>query len=335
MYRSLASFDSADTAVAAKIEDNLLQASPADTEIMARIGDIYADRELFTQAAPYWERIPQAAPGQPDGYLEAATIYWDYFDFDNALRLLGKGRDRLANPSLYAYEAGAIYENQRRLPASHRRVCKGRPQCSGIVGGISLAAVSGPTQVPRSCRSEHGQDRDFAAAMHRCLRSIYASEGTGSAGIASRRWKPFLDSLANGTTTIEQAEEISETLAQQKSLEMVRQHALEKQAALTTDPITRLQLRYALIRLYESRKDFPGCRAKRTLEVLYHENPKILGVVRSMLVDFYWRMNRCSRRRSLVLLQAAKDALPSPECTQFTFEAATQIDRRKAISTRA
>ena len=58
---------------------------------MARIGDIYADRDLFSQAAPYWERIPQAAPGQPGGYLEAATIYWDYFDFDNALRLLGEG----------------------------------------------------------------------------------------------------------------------------------------------------------------------------------------------------------------------------------------------------
>jgi hypothetical protein len=58
---------------------------------MARIGDIYADRDQFAQAAPYWERIPQAAPGQPAGYLEAATIYWDYFDFDNALPLAGQG----------------------------------------------------------------------------------------------------------------------------------------------------------------------------------------------------------------------------------------------------
>ena len=65
----------------------------------------------------------------------------------------------------------------------------------------------------------------------------------------------FLDSLANSTTSIEQAEEI-ETLAQGKSLEKVRQHALEKQAALTTDPVTRLQLRYAFIRLYEGAEGF-------------------------------------------------------------------------------
>ena len=69
--------------------------------------------EQFARAARYWERIPQVAPGQSGGYLEAATIYWDYFDFGNAMRLLGKGRNRLGNPKLYAYEAGAIYENQR------------------------------------------------------------------------------------------------------------------------------------------------------------------------------------------------------------------------------
>src|SRR5580704_14392764 len=116
VHRSLAYFEPADTAIAAKIEDNFLQANPGDTETMARIGDIYADREQFARASPYWERIPQVSPGQSSGYLEAATIYWDYFDFENALRLLTKGRERLSNPSLYAYEAGAIYENQRDYP---------------------------------------------------------------------------------------------------------------------------------------------------------------------------------------------------------------------------
>ncbi len=98
----------------------------------------------------------------------------------------------------------------------------------------------------------------------------------------------FLDSIVSSTTSIEQAEDI-ETLAQQKSLEDVRQHALEKQAALTTDPVTRLQLRYALIRLYEGRKDFAA--AQKNVEALYRDNPRILGVVRST-VDFYWRTKK-------------------------------------------
>ena len=133
----------------------------------------------------------------------------------------------------------------------------------------------------------------------------------------------FLDSLANGTTSIEQAEEI-ETLAQQKSLETVRQHALEKQAALTTDPVTRLQIRYALIRLYESRKDFTA--AQKNVEALYRENPKILGVVRST-VDFYWRM-KMQPQAIRVLLQAAKDAYPALGA-QFTYEAARKSTEAK------
>jgi hypothetical protein len=90
VYRSLAYFDPEDTGTAAKIEDALLQAHPRDTQILARIGDIYADRDQFTRGAPYWERISHVDPGQSGGYLEAATIYWDYYDFDDALRFATK-----------------------------------------------------------------------------------------------------------------------------------------------------------------------------------------------------------------------------------------------------
>jgi hypothetical protein len=49
-----------------------------------------------------------SAPGESSGYLEAATIFWDYFDFDNALLLLEEGRKKLGDPTLYGYEEGAI-----------------------------------------------------------------------------------------------------------------------------------------------------------------------------------------------------------------------------------
>ena len=313
VYRSLAYFEPADTAIAAKIEDNLLQASPADTEIMARIGDIYADREQFVQAAPYWERIPQAAPGQPGGYLEAATIYWDYFDFDNALRLLGKGRERLANPSLYSYEAGAIYENQRDYPRAIEEYVKGAliaPESSAEVRLLQLARRPKFRDLVDQSTAKLGTQPSAP------MPAVYLRVKVLEAQNRTPELESFLDSLANGTTSIEQAEEV-ETLAQQKSLETVRQHALEKQAALTTDPVARLQLRYALIRLYESRKDFPA--AQKNVEALYRENPKILGVVRST-VDFYWR-TKMQPRAIAVLLQAAKDASPALS-TQFTYEAA-------------
>jgi len=313
VYRSLAYFEPADTAIAAKIEDNLLQASPGDTEIMARIGDIYADRDQFAQAAPYWERIPQAAPGQPTGYLDAATIYWDYFDFDNALRLLAKGREHLANGSLYSYEAGAIYENQRDYPRAVEEYVKGAlsaPESSAEQRLLQLA------RRPKFRDLIDGGTAKIVAGANASMPAVYLRVKVLEAQSRQAEMESFLDSLASGTVSIEQAEEI-ESLAEQKSLETVRQHALEKQAALTTDPVARLQSRYALIRLYESRKDFQA--AQKNVEALYRENPTILGVVRSS-VDFYWRMKMQPQAVS-VLLQAAKDAYPALSI-QFTFEAA-------------
>ena len=313
VYRSLAYFEPTDTAVAARIQDNLLQANPTDTQAMARIGDIYADREQFAQAAPYWERIPQVSPGQPSGYLEAATIYWDYFDFDNALRLLSKGRGRLGDSSLYAYEAGAIYESQRDYSKAVDEYVK------GALAAPDSSAEQRLLQLARRPKFRDPVDQSttkIAMPPSSSMAAVNLRVKVLEAQNRKPEMESLLDAMANGTTSIEQAEQI-EILAEQKSLEIVRQHAIERQALLTTDPVTRLQLRYALIRLYEARKDFAS--AQKNVEVLYCENPKILGVVRST-VDYYWRMKMYSQAIS-VLLQASKDAYPALG-TQYTYEAA-------------
>ncbi|MGD0416757.1 MAG: tetratricopeptide repeat protein, partial [Terriglobales bacterium] len=297
-----------------KIEDNLLQANPGNTEILARIGDIYADRDQFREAAPYWERIPRVAPGESGGYLEAATIYWDYYDFDNALRLLNQGRDRLSNPSLYAYEAGAIYENKREYPHAIEEYVKGALAGSGdSPAELRLLALA---RRPKLRDLVDESTAKIVAPSNSSMPEIYLRVKVLETQNRKPEMETFLDAIANSATSIEQAEDI-ENLAQQKSLEAVRQRALEKQAALTADPVARLQLRYALIRLYEGRKDFQS--AQKNVEALYRENPKILGVVRST-VDFYWRTKNYPQAIS-VLLQAAKDAYPDLS-VQFSYEAA-------------
>ncbi len=314
VYRSLAYFEAADTEIAAKIEDNLLQANPGSSEIMSRIGDIYADRDRFTKAAPYWDRIPSIAPGQSAGYLEAASIYWDYFDFDNALRLLEEGRKKLGDDNLYSYEAGAIYENQRDYARAISEYVKG-----ALAAGANSPAELRLLQLARRPKLRDQVDQQTAKLITLstpAMTSVYLRVQVLEAQSRKPEMEAFLDSIANSTTSIEQAEEV-EGLAEQKSLETVRQHALEKQVALTTDPVNRLQLRYRLVQLYENRNDLAS--AQRVVEVLYRENPKVLGVVRST-VDFYWRIKSYPLAIA-VLLQASKDAYPELS-KQFTFEAA-------------
>ncbi len=314
VFRSLAYFDPAATGAAAKVEDNLLAANPGNTQNLARIGDIYADRELFAKAAPYWERIPGVSPGEPGGYLEAATIYWDYFDFDNALRLLADGRKKLADDDLYSYEAGAIYEAKRDYPYAIQEYVKG-----ALAAGRESPAESRLLALARRPKFRELVDREtqqLAAAPHASMAAVFLRVRVLEAENRKPELVTFLDSVVGSASTIEQAAEI-ENLAQEKSLEAVRQHALEKQAALASDPVTRMQLRYTLVHLYESRKDLAA--AQRNVESLYRENPKILGVVRST-ADFYWHVKLYAQAIA-ILQQAAKDAHPDLG-KQFAFEAA-------------
>jgi cellulose synthase operon protein C len=314
VFRSLAYFDPASTGAAVKIEEHLLAANPGNTQSLARIGDIYADRDLFAKAAPYWERIPRVSPGEAGGYLEAAAIYWDYFDFDNAMRLLAEGRSKLSDDALYAYEAGAIYEGKRDYPRAVEEYVKGALAAGGesMAQSRLLALASRPKFRDLVDRQTQKPAADRGASMPAVLLRVRVLE------VQNRQPElaSFLDSVVSSAPTIEQAAEI-EALAQQKSLEAVRQHALEKQAALAVDPVTRLQLRYTLARHYENRKDFTA--ARRNVESLYHDNPKIVGVVRAT-ADFYWRM-KLYPQAIAVLQQAAKDAYPELG-KEFSFEAA-------------
>jgi tetratricopeptide (TPR) repeat protein len=314
VYRSLAYLDPSYTSTAVQIETNLLAANPGSTEILARIGDIYSDRDMFAQAVPYWERIPKVAPGESGGFLEAATIYWDYFDFDNALRLLNEGRATLGDQTLYGYEEGAIYEGKR----DYTRAIQEYTNAALAAGGESpaLNRLLDLSRRPKYREQVNQETEKLTLASHYSLPAVHLRVRVLEAENRQPELIAFLDTAVANATTIEQASEL-ESLAQQKSLEDVRQRALEKQAALATDPVTRLQLRYALVRLYENRKDFAS--AQRNIEALYRDSPKILGVVRAT-VDFYWRV-KLYPQAIQVLEQAAKDAYPALG-KQFTFEAA-------------
>jgi predicted Zn-dependent protease len=314
VFRSLAYFDPSKTGEAVKIEENLLAANPGDREILARIGDIYSDRELFSQAAPYWERIPKIAPGESGGYLEAATIYWDYYDFDNALRILEDGRKKLRDDNLYGYEAGAIYEGKRDYPHAIHEYANAALAANGE--SPALNRLLELARRPKFRDLVNQESEKTASVSHYSMSGVNLRVRVLEVEDRKPELAAFLEAAIANATTIEQAAEL-ESLAQQKSLESVRQHALEKQAALATDPVTRLQLRYALVRLYEARKDFTS--AQRNIEALCRDNPKILGVVRAT-VDFYWRV-KLYPQAIAVLQQAAKDAYPELG-RQFTFEAA-------------
>ena len=116
LYRSLGAYDAANTVAAATLAATISRSAVRDQEAMARVGDIDMDRNWLARARPWWNRMAVVEPGDSAGYLSAATVYWDYFQYNDALRMLAAGRQKLGDPLLFAYEAGAIYESKRDYP---------------------------------------------------------------------------------------------------------------------------------------------------------------------------------------------------------------------------
>ncbi|MEO8027316.1 MAG: hypothetical protein ABI823_12625, partial [Bryobacteraceae bacterium] len=81
--RSLAAFEPAKYEAALAVEAKREQADPRNTATLARIGEIEAERDRLPLAKPVWNRIAAVEPGKSEGYLEAASVFWDYFQYDD------------------------------------------------------------------------------------------------------------------------------------------------------------------------------------------------------------------------------------------------------------
>jgi cellulose synthase operon protein C len=317
LYRSLAYFDPADTTRAVAVEKHLLDYDPGSFDIMARIGDIYADRSRFADAAPYWFRMAEARPGVADGYLQSATIFWDYFDFDNAIAQLEKGRQKLGNPALYSYEMGAIYENQRDYSKAIAEYVRG-----AVANGGESESRSRLLALARRPSLAHAVDEATAALLSGSDPSPVAIALRVDVLKTQRRnadLSTALNALLDRSSSLDVIEYVAQ-VAREQSLVQVQQHSLERQIALATDPTRRIELRYDLVSFYESNRMADA--AQNEVDALYRENPKLLGVVRAT-VDYDWSHKR-GQQAVTVLEEAAHSAYPAL-AQQFNFEAARKL----------
>ena len=291
--------------------DKLHQFDQRDRKALTEIGEVFADREQFAKARPYWDRIANIEPGKTGGYLEAATIFWDYYQFDDALRLIEQARRQAANPALYAYEAGAIYEGQRDYERAIAEYLNGDAAAASARGRL-LTLAKRPAYkslIDRLTADRVAGANPDAAAVSLRIAVLEAQNRAGDVG-------PFLAALASRATSIDALAGIRADAAS-RGFDSVVQKVQEREVAVTADPVERMRARLDLMRLYESKADVAG--ARHAVEDLYRENPAILGVVRAT-VDFYWRNKMPSQ--AVDTLVSAATAANAPLRRSFTLEAA-------------
>ncbi|MBZ5562770.1 MAG: hypothetical protein LAP13_10150 [Acidobacteriia bacterium] len=321
VFRSLAAFDPNDTEIAASIEENLSKYSPRSHQALTRVGEVYADREMFEKSRPYWNRIAELEPGRADGYLEAATIFWDYFLFNDTLRLIHAGRKKLAKPALFAYEAGAVYENERDYPRAIREYIRGAlagegdsPARSRLIQ-LARRPKEGPLVEQATTRLVAAPSPEWNAVSLR----IEVLEALNRRDDLQK----LLSALTENATSLELLERV-DPIAERLGFDAVHNRDLERRAALSTDPVEKLSLQLQRMRFAESQGKID--EARRLIEAIYNDHPAILGVVRAA-TDFYWR-NKLWDPAIDTLLKASKAAYPDLS-KQFTFEASRKATDAK------
>jgi tetratricopeptide (TPR) repeat protein len=370
LFRSLAYLDptSASTQRAAALQTNLLQASPDSPEILATLGDLFAEAtstggEDLSSAAPSWRRIPTLHPGSTQGYLNAATIFWDYFQFDDALAQITAARQHFRSPALFGFEAGAIEENRHSMAAAIREYTAAvlhpvdHAERIDSARGVLNAWFSPPSDaadfnLQATAQSFVGDSQAYARLLQLATRpstsqlvdeasaKAVTAEPTSSSALSLRAdilsaqhhaptLTPLLtqlfDQALHHADTLDRATAIG-TIAQARNLTDVYQRALVKQAALALDPIQKIQLQYALAASLEAHSETPA--AARIIDAVYTANPRLLGVVRAT-TDFYSRPifdGKPQPQRAMhTLLEAARVATPAL-ARDFTLEAANRAN---------
>ena len=320
LHRSLSYADARETDAAARTVDRLYQYDPRSLATLTTLGEIHADRERYDLARSHWDRLPEIEPGNPAGYLESATVFWDYYQFDDALRIIAQGRTKLGDPARYAYEAGAIHEGLRQPERAIDEYVRGALAAPGGSPARSRLLTLAKRQAyralsDRATAAAAGGDAPATAAVS--LR-IAVLDAQGRRDDLER----FLVTLLDRTSSLELMTDIGAHAAR-LGFASVHTRSLARQIESMRDPIDKLQLRYALVRTYESRGELDA--ARQTLDAVYAESPRILGVVRQT-ADYHWR-HKQGREAIAVLTRAASESYPALK-TEFTLEAAiksTQI----------
>ncbi|HEY7543670.1 MAG TPA: tetratricopeptide repeat protein [Blastocatellia bacterium] len=103
---------------AAQVYSKMAEIYPANHDYRIKAGEVYAEMGDFKRAGEQWDRLIQTEPGERSTYLEVATVYWDYYQYDQSLRVFKQLRDVTGDQSVYAYRMGAVYEGKGDLDSA-------------------------------------------------------------------------------------------------------------------------------------------------------------------------------------------------------------------------
>ncbi|HSB11064.1 MAG TPA: tetratricopeptide repeat protein [Blastocatellia bacterium] len=257
---------------------------PEDHEYRIKAGEVYAQLGDFKRAGEQWDKLIALEPGERNTYLEVATVYWDYYQFDQAVRVFKDLRNTTGDQTIYAYRLGAVYEGKGDMDSAIAEYVKvlSEPGDGRDTVAKRLAQLSKRTGLADKIAAAY--DRAHAADPRNWQLII------GYADYQAER-DHVADALAMLRTEIEKSSEIA-------FLESVRdlyrailrpedeQQVIARLSAVARDEREAMMYRLQLASFLERHGQVDS--AISLIDKLVGEYPTNVGVVEESAL-FYWR----------------------------------------------
>jgi predicted Zn-dependent protease len=285
--------------------EKMAEVYPTKHEYRIKAGEVYAQLGDFKRAGEQWDRLTKLEPGERETYLEVATVYWDYYQYDQALKVFRDLRQTTGDPNLYAYRMGAVYEGKGEMDSAIAEYVKvlNEPGDGRDTVAKRLAQLS----------RRKGLDEKIAAEYRRAS-SANKNDWELVIGYASylAERNQVADALAMLRTEVDRSTDIAflETvrdLFRQILRPEDEQQVLSRLAGIARDERESMTYRLQLASFLERKNQVDA--ALSVVDKLIADYPTNVGVVEES-AKFYWRAGMVERsldlyKRTLARAQGA------------------------------
>lgn len=291
---------------------------PGSVEDRVTAGELYAEMNDYQRAKAEWLGVLDLGKDKQT-YLDTATVLWDYYQYDDALRVIEKLRGQEQDNALLAFEMGAILEAKHQTNLAVREYIKGITESNEQHSQarrrlVTLYERDGlSTEISKAFSEYRGKAKDqdaFILAYVDVLERLHKPEEASKIlkqAIYQTKSTKFLEEARN--FFIKQSDQDSQI----KAINQCIKYNLS----------SREDIRYRLELISVYRKGKNKKQAIQLLGQLYAKYPFSYGVINEV-VSNYWNMGLTSR--SVGLLRQAQERSRG----KFYFEFSRRLAARES-----
>ncbi|HVE55828.1 MAG TPA: tetratricopeptide repeat protein [Pyrinomonadaceae bacterium] len=294
---------------------------PADENYRIRAGEIQAELGDYEKARQNWLKIIAQGAGENESYLNTATVFWDYFQFDDALKTINSLREKSKDENLYAFQTGAILEakNDKRAAISEyvKALDENEIESDKWSAKRRLKQLSKNPDLAKQINSDFEKQRKSAKNAFRMTFNF------ADMLFQMKRQTEAVNLLLRQTTTEKSTENLLEAKQFFRDLDEPKaiQSTLGRLISVAESPRDSISYRLQLAENFQ--ENYEAEKSAAILADLVKKFPANYGVLKET-ENFYWDLGK--KEKSLEVLQSARNKARGEYLYQFSRKLANRLN---------